>query len=316
MSEVKASYEVVVIGGGPAGMSTALWCGDQGLRAALIERGPGLGGQLHRIHNPVSNYLGLRAANGREVLDHFLDSIKDASFEQFVETEVVDIDRRSMCARLSDGSEVRCEAFVIATGVRRRRLGIPGEREFRGKGVIESGARDAEEYRGKSVVIIGGGDAAFENALILSEYASEVAIAFRKSEPAARKEFVSGASQRPNVKLLPETVVKKIEGNSLVESVEVEAGPERRMGSLQVDGVLIRIGVEPNSELVRHVVELDRDGYVIVNRNGETSVPGIFAVGDVANPGSPTISTAAGTGATAAKTIYCSITSRRGMIRT
>ena len=316
MSKLKTSYEVVIVGGGPAGMSTALWCSNLGLDAALIEQGVRLGGQLHRIHNAVPNYLGVRAANGSEVLDHFLDSLKEASFDRFVETEIVDLDPRSMCARMSDGSEVRSEAFVIATGVRRRQLGIPGEQEFHGKGLIESGARDAKSFEGKSVMIVGGGDAAFENALILSEHASDVAIAFRKPKPTAREEFVSGAARRANVKLLPETVVKKISGNSVVESVEIEVGPDRRTESLRTNGVLIRIGVEPNSEVVRDVVELDRDGYVIVNRNAETTTPGIFAVGDVANPVSPTISTAAGTGATAAKTIYCSIASRRGMIQT
>lgn len=316
MNAMKSRYEVVVIGGGPGGMSAVAWCSELGLDAALIEHAPGLGGLLHNIYNPVTNYLGLRAENGTAIAEHFIDSIKDATFERFVDTEIVGIDPHSMTAQTSTGVQVQADAFVIATGVRRRTLGVPGESEFRGRGLIESGSRDAKVLNGKSVVIVGGGDAAFENALIVSEFAREVAVAYRKPEPQAREEFVSAVRQRSNVKLLPETVIKKISGNSHVESIEIETGADHRLTSLAVDGVLIRVGVEPNSELVRDAVELDRAGYIMVNRNGETNASGILAVGDVANPVSPTISTATGTGATAAKTIYCSIASRRRMIRT
>ena len=307
--------DVAIIGGGPAGMSTALWCSDLGLDAVLIERSAELGGQLASIFNPITNYLGVSARDGQEMLRHFLHTIRDSKFERIRQMGVRDIDPASKSIRLADGSEITSEAIVIATGVRRRRLGIPGVAEFRGRGILESGARDRESIKGKRVLIVGGGDAAMENALLLSEFASEVLVAFRRDQPTARGEFVENAHARNNIKLLSGTVLTAISGNSQVEAVELRSVRDDERSSEAVDAVLIRIGVEPNSELLKGKADLDTSGYIIVNELGETSCRGVFAVGDVANPVAPTLSTAAGTGATAAKTIYWSIATGGRIIR-
>ncbi|HKP69325.1 MAG TPA: NAD(P)/FAD-dependent oxidoreductase [Pyrinomonadaceae bacterium] len=301
--------EVAIIGGGPAGMSAALWCSDLGLDTVLIERSAELGGQVASIYNPISNYLGISAANGTELLAHFLNSIRDSKFDRLQSAEVASIDPSTMSIRLADGSSIVSKAIVLATGVRRRRLGIPGEDEFRGSGLIESGARDRSTVKGKKVLIVGGGDAALENALMLSEFASEVLVAFRKGEPTARREFVESAYERKNVTLLNETVLTRISGNSKLESVELRSVTHDRLSSQAVDAVLIRIGVEPNSELLHGKAEVDERGYVVVSTASETSVPNLFAIGDVANRLAPTLNTATGTGATVAKTIHCSISS-------
>jgi thioredoxin reductase (NADPH) len=157
--------------------------------------------------------------------------------------------------------------------------------------------------KGKKVLIVGGGDAAFENALILSKFASSVTVAFRKPTPSARREFVDAAALGENIRLLPSTVLDRISGDDVVEVVELtNHSGEARIED--VDAVLIRIGVVPNSEIVQGIVDLDDCLYIKVDQTGATSVRGIYAVGDVANPCSPTLSTAVGTGATAAKAIF------------
>lgn len=293
--------DVVVIGGGPAGLSAASWCTQLGLSAVLLERGSDIGGQLHSIYGPIENYLGRRAENGAEMLRHFRESAARFDFVRRTGSEVISIDLAARSVVLGDGDEIAFGCLIIATGVRRRRLGVPGELEFQGKGIIESGVRDRELVTGKKVVIVGGGDAAIENALILSELASSVTIVHRRSGFTARDEMKRELDNRGNVEFSLGSEVTKITGGRAVSAVEVTDIAAGQVRQLTVDAVLIRVGVEPNSELIRGVVDLDGRGYVVVNARCETNVEGVFAVGDVANPLSPTLSTAAGTGATAAK---------------
>jgi thioredoxin reductase (NADPH) len=215
--------------------------------------------------------------------------------------EVVSIDLPARSVALVDGGEIEFGCLILATGVRRRQLGVPGELEFRGKGIIESGVRDRELVTGKKVVIVGGGDAAIENALILSAFASSVTVVHRRTGFTARDEMIRKVDSRGNVEFSLGSEVTKITGGHEVSAVEVTDVASGLVRQLPADAVLVRIGVEPNSELVRGIVDLDAKGYVAVDALCESSTEGIFAVGDVANPVSPTLSTAAGTGATAAK---------------
>jgi thioredoxin reductase (NADPH) len=267
----------------------------------LIERGTDIGGQLHMIHGPIENYLGRRAENGAEMLGYFRDSIGGFDFTRRLATEVVSIDVGARTIRLAGGDSIDFRFLILATGVRRRRLGIPGEDEFRGKGILESGARDRELVRGKRVVIVGGGDAAIENALILSESASSVTVVHRRNEFTARHDFLQQVESRKSVEFMLDTIVTKIDGDSVVERVEVNNTSTGRLQVLPVDALLIRIGVVPNSKLVRDIADLDSRGYVLVGDSCETSADDLFAIGDVANPGSPTLQTAAGSGAKAAQ---------------
>lgn len=296
------SGAVAIIGGGPAGMSAALWCDELGLSSVLIEEEGDLGGQLRSIYNPIENYPGLTAQNGTEMLSRFEKSLGSRNFVRRTGIKATSIDVDAMEVRLADGESLACSAIILATGVRRRLLDIPGEIDLRGKGILESGSRDRHQVSGKRVIIVGGGDAAFENALILSEFAQLVSVAFRSNEPRARREFVDTVKSRENIELLPGTVVTRITGESWVKEVELK-NLDGQNRSEPVDAVLIRIGFEPNSDMVRGVVELDELGFIKVDQTGRTNVPGIYAVGDVANNYSPTLSTAAGSSATAAKSI-------------
>jgi thioredoxin reductase (NADPH) len=198
--------------------------------------------------------------------------------------------------------------MVIATGVRRRTLGIPGEAELVGKGIIESGTRDRELYANKDVCVIGGGDAAVENAALLAEVCPTVTLVHRGKKLRARAELRERLVSNHTVTVFTESVVTRIIGDDKVEAVEVKRRDGLKPFQIAVGGVLIRIGVEPNSDLFRDQLELDDAGYIKVNNEGETSVTAVFAIGDVANPSAPTISGACGDGATVAKVIASRLT--------
>jgi thioredoxin reductase (NADPH) len=205
------------------------------------------------------------------------------------------------------GERLTSRAIIIATGVRRRKLNVPGEEVFEGNGVIESGSNEKEKARDKKVVIAGGGDAALENALILAEFASEVWVVHRRSQLSARPEFIDHANQHPRIKFRFETIVNSISGGERVEEVQLTNTETGSVETIATDIVLARIGVEPNTEFLKGSINLDSKGYVLINSNCETSADGIYAVGDAANPVSPTIITAAGMGAAAAKAVRASI---------
>ncbi len=187
--------------------------------------------------------------------------------------------------------------------MRRRALGIPGELEFAGKGIIESGARDKALYAGKDVCIIGGGDAAIENALLLAENCATVTVVNRSKKLRARREFTEQLGSNHCVTVFNEASATRILGSSTVEAVEIQRKQALKPFQMAVKGILIRIGITPNSDLFKDQVKVDDGGYIAVTSQQETSVANVFAIGDVANPLAPTISGAAGDGATAAKVI-------------
>lgn len=296
-------YDVLIIGAGPAGLSAARWCDELGLDTLVLEQAEVIGGQLLSVHNAVENYLGLRAANGRELRDLFAEQTKNCDFDLWTNVQLDSIDLRTKRVTLKSGEELQSIAVVIATGLRRRRLGIPGETEFAGRGIIESATRDRDQLAGKDVCVIGGGDAAAENALLLAEVCPTVTLVHRSKKMRARREFTEQLHTNHCITVFPESIVHRIIGNDAVEGVEIERGGAIKPFQMAVQGVLIRIGWEPNTEFVRSQLELDEDRYVIVGSQQETSVANVFAIGDVANPLAPTIAGAVGAGATAAKVI-------------
>ena len=301
-------HDVIIIGGGPAGLSAAHWCDELGLDTLLLEQAAQVGGQLHSIFNPISNYLGLNTQNGEQLLAHFNRSLESADFDQWTDTSIASVDLNARKIALKSGEQLQAIAIIIATGVRRRELGIAGERSFIGKGIIESGSRDKEQFAGRDVCVIGGGDAAAENALLLAEVCPTVTLVHRGKKLRARREFTEKLQTNHCITVFTESVVTRIIGDDKVEAVEISRKEGLKPFQLAVRGVLIRIGVEPNSDLFRNQLDLDSQDYIAVNSEQETSIPFVFAVGDVANPQSPTISSATGTGATAAKVIASRLT--------
>lgn len=296
-------HDVLIIGAGPAGLAAAFWCDQLGLDVLVIEQESEIGGQLHSIHGAIENYPGLRAKDGREFLECFAAGSAEAGFDLWTNVEIEKVDLTAKRVTLKSGEELSAITIVIATGVRRRQLGIPGEAEFAGKGIIESGARDKDLYAGKDVCIIGGGDAAVENALLLSEACATVTLVNRSKKLRARREFTEQVGSNHCVTVFNEAIATRILGSSAVEAVEIERKQAIKPFQMAVKGVLIRIGVEPNSDMFRDQLGMDDRGYIGVTSQQETTVPNVFAIGDISNPVAPTISGAAGNGATVAKVI-------------
>jgi len=301
-------HDVIIIGAGPAGLSAAFWCDELGLDTLVLEQSERIGGQLNLVHNPIENYLGLKTENGAEFLDRISADVSAAEFDLWTQVAIDSVDLRAKKISLKSGEELQAIAIIIATGVRRRALGVPGELEFANKGIIDSATRDRELFAGKDVCVVGGGDAAAENALLLSEVCPTVTLVHRGKRLRARREFLERVQTNHCVTVFTESVLTRIIGSNEVEAVEVLRKDGLKPFQIAVKGVLVRIGVQPNTELFGDHLEFDEQRYVVTDSRHETNVPLVFAIGDVSNPLAPTISSAAGAGATAAKAIAARLT--------
>ncbi len=293
-------FDVLIVGAGPAGLSAGIWCADIGLRAAVIEREAEAGGQLLSIFNPINNYPGVVSPDGKDLRDRFLAGAEGLGSHPILATEIVEFDGPDHAVVDNNDRRYTAAFFIFATGVRRRKLNIPGEEQFAGKGIIGSGWRERKTVRGKIVAIVGGGDAALENSMILSDYAEKVYVIHRRQTLTARDSFIREALADAKIEFVLDSTVTAITGKNSVSSIQLR-DRSGMITELPVDAVLLRIGFEPNSELLRKAVDLDANGYVIVDNLGRTSLSHIYAIGDLANPISPTIATATGTAATAVK---------------
>jgi thioredoxin reductase (NADPH) len=296
-------HDVLIIGAGPAGLSAARWCDDLGMDTLVVERAAEVGGQLLWVHHPVENYPGVRAEDGRNLRDLFAAGVEDAGFDLWTQAEIESVDLGAKRVRLASGEELRSIFLILATGLRRRALNIPGEAEFAGRGMIESARRDRELFAGRDVVVVGGGDSAVENALLLAEVCPTVTLVHRGKKLRARAEFVERLQGTHCVTVFKEAELVRVIGGEAVEAVEIRRRGALKAFQMAVGGVLVRAGYEPNTELFRGQLETDGRGYISVNSEHETSAANVFAVGDVASPLAPTIAGAVGAGATAAKVI-------------
>ena len=304
-------YDVLIIGAGPAGLAAALWCDELGLDTIVLEQNEQVGGQLLSIYGAIEDYPGVRAKNGREFLERFSERTSDADFDLWTNVEIERVDLKTKRVALRSGEQLQSISIIIATGVRRRELGIAGEKDFVGHGIVESANKDHNEFAGKDICIIGGGDAAAENAILLANVCPTVTLVHRRKTLKARPTFVQQLQNQHCITVFPESIVTRILGSNKVEAVEILRRDALKPFQMAVQGVMIRIGVEPNTDLFRGQLELNDQGYAIVTSHHETNVANVFAIGDVSNPVAPTISGANGAGATAAKVIATRLHSHR-----
>jgi thioredoxin reductase (NADPH) len=296
------NYDVIIIGGGPAGMSALIWCHSLDLQAALLECSSELGGQMLQMYHRITDYPGLIAEDGSDLRDHFIAHLDELKLDYRTGCRIERIDlgnRRLFCG----GETIDSGAIIIATGARKRRLGIPGEERFDTRGLSYSATRDHSLYAGKKVCVIGGGDSAIENSLILARICPHVTLIHRSDEFRARSQWLKEAQENPRISMITHTQVKAIEGDQKVERVIVADVRSSQEYTIETEGVFIRIGISPNTELFRDQIELDESGYIRVDQRQRTSQKMIYAAGDVCRPVCLSVATAVGQGAIAAKDI-------------
>lgn len=297
------NYDVMIIGGGPAGMSGLLWCNSLALRAVLLEQADELGGQMLQMFHRVIDYPGLIADSGRALRDHFQAQLSELqlNYRTGIKLEKINLRERTL---LCNGEQLMSRAMILATGARKRRLGIPGENQYTiQSGVSFSATRDHGLYAGKKVCVIGGGDSAVENSLILSRVCPHVILIHRSDDFRARAEWFQAAQQTPNITILTCSKAKAIEGGDRVERLILEDTHSGQLKVIETEGVFIRAGIAPNTEAFRGQIELDESGYIKANQRQQTSLEWVYAAGDVCKPVCLSVATAVGHGAIAAKDI-------------
>lgn len=296
-------FDAIILGGGPAGISSLLWANSLGLRAVLLEPAAELGGQLlHMVHR-VIDYPGLIADNGCHLRDEFEMQLRELKLDYRLGCRLENINLAERTLRCND-EKLSAQAMILATGARKRRLGIPGEERFSiQSGVSFSATRDHSLYAGKKVCVIGGGDSAVENSLILSRVCPHVTLIHRSEMFRARTEWLSEARQTANITFLTGFQPIAIEGAERVERLVVEEIGSGELRMIATEGVFIRVGIAPNTEAFRGQIALDEAGYIIADQRQRTSANWVYAAGDVCRPVCLSVATAVGHGAIAAKDI-------------
>ena len=293
------SHQVIIVGGGPAGLTAGLYCARSRFDTLLIEKGI-IGGQITNAER-VENYPGFpKGVSGIELGQLIHEQATSYGLETLLaEVTKVTPSQKHNSVKTSEGDFI-AESIVIASGAQFRRLDVPGEGEYVGKGVSYCATCDGPLFKGKTVAVIGGGDSAVTEALYLSKFASSVKVIHRRSQLRASKIFEERATAEPKIEFIWDTVVTQIEGDAVVRQLRLKNTKNDRISVLELAGVFVAIGSRPNSTQWQGVLALDEEGYIITNELMETKIPGIFAAGDVRHNSARQVITAAGDGATAA----------------
>ena len=290
-------YDVVIVGGGPAGLTAGLFAARAKLKALLIEK-KGLGGQLLNTEW-IEDYPGFERIRGAELAQRMESQVRKLGLQ--IEMDGVKCIRRRGISKLvqtESGREYLTKAAIVTSGGDPRKLNVPGEEELTGMGVSYCAICDGAFFQDQVVAVVGGGDSAIEEALFLTRYASKVYILHRRAGFRAQSLLMDRARQSPKVEFLRNTTVEAIHGTNAVEYITIRR--DGRQERLDVAGVFVFIGFVPNTDLFCGHVEHDRYGYVITDANMATSVKGIYAAGDVRSQITHQITTAVGDGTTAA----------------
>ncbi|RLF06118.1 MAG: thioredoxin reductase [Thermoprotei archaeon] len=302
-------YDVVIVGAGIAGLTAALYATRQGLKTLVV--GADLGGQL-LLAPEIQNFPGFKSIRGFELIRRVEEQAKSYGAE-IVFDEVIEVRREEggFVVRGRNG-EYRCLAVILACGKAPKELGIPGEKELRGRGVSYCVVCDAPLFKGRVVALISWGYHGVENASTLSNYAKKVYWIFPSEKPYEDDDLVASVLARGNVELVPNSTPLAIRGKRRVEALIVKDRRSGEVRELRLDGVFIEVGYEAKTSFLKGVVELNERGEVVVDREGRTSVPGIFAAGDVTDMPYKQAVIAAGMGATAALSAYSYVMRLRG----
>jgi len=276
--ELYREWDVIIIGGGPAGYSAAIYCGRYKLKTLVITKE--VGGLLNEI-SFVENYPGIKRIKGSELVKMFKEHAEEYGVKTLID-EVIDIKRDEnniFHVITRNGYEFFSKTIIIATGSQRNKLGIPGENL---PGVSYCAECDAPLFKNKIVGVVGGGNSAFHDALVLAQHASKVYIIHRREEFRADPDLIEKAKSNPKIEFLLNKEVVEIKGEKKVEKVVLKDAKTGEIFELNLDGLFVAIGLKPISEIVKNLgVNIDNYGHIIVDECCRTNVPGVFAAGDV-----------------------------------
>ena len=293
-------YDLVIIGGGPGGLSAAIYAMRAAMKTVLVEKGI-TGGQV-TMSDEVENYPGFTHISGAELSMKFTQHAQSYELEMISqEVTALDPGLNHHTVKLANGESLKAHAVILATGGSPKKLDVPGEREFYGKGVSYCATCDGFFFRGKTVVVVGGGDSAAEEALYLAKLCKKVYIAHRRDELRASKILQQRIFDDCNIEMLWNTVVTDIRaGSDGVECVELKDTVTADTRELDVNGVFIFVGFNPNNQLVPAGTRMNADGMVVTDEKCETNSPGVYVIGDLREKFARQIVLSAADGCTAA----------------
>ncbi len=294
-------YDVIIVGGGPSGMSAAIYASRARLKTLLIEKA-GCGGQI-AITDHLENYPGFEEGiNGFELAMKMEKQARTFGCEiTYGEASFIETDDAIKKVILSDKKEYFTKTIIIASGANFRKLGIEGEQEFIGKGVSYCATCDGPFFRNKEIAVVGGGDSALQEALYLTKFATKVNLIHRRDQFRAAKILQEKVFAEPKINIIFDSVVEKISGNLSVEQVILKNVKNNISSPLNVNGVFVFVGWLPNTKFLENTkIKLNEAGYIVTDDNMNTSIEGIFACGDVRQKILRQVVTAAGDGAIAA----------------
>ncbi len=289
-------YDLVIIGGGPGGLTAAIYARRALLKTLLVEKGA-LGGQIAKS-DVIENYPGFPSISGAELMEKFEEHAKSFDLEvRIAEVERIEDHGDKKLLKTSEG-DISTKAVIVATGASPSKLGVPGEREFIGKGVSYCATCDGPFFRGLEVLVVGGGDTAVKEAVYLSKLVKKVYLVHRRDKLRAEKILQEKAKKTENIEILWSHVLEEIKGEQLVTTTIVKDLKTGETRELATEGVFVFVGINPTTDFVD--VEKDDRDFIITNQNMETSVEGIYAIGDCRDTPLLQVATAVGDGAIAA----------------
>ena len=291
------NFDTVILGGGPAGMVAGLYAARGAVSTAIIDLNM-FGGQPSN-YLELENYPGFDKIGGYDLMEKFENQADKFGIQKFPMQEIVSIDLKNKKI-VTREAEFFAKSIIIATGAQPMKLGIPGEKEYVGRGVSYCAVCDAAFYKDKVVAVVGGGNSAVEEAMYLTKFASKVYLIHRRNELRADKIIQERAFKNPKIEFVWDTVVREIKGDSLVNSLVVENVKTGASDLLNVNGIFPYIGIVPNAEQFSGQLAQDAKGFIVTDEKMQTSVEGVFAVGDVRTTPLRQVITAAADGAVAA----------------
>lgn len=294
-------YDLIIIGGGPAGLAAAIYAGRSRLKTLIIEKMV-LGGQASNAYF-IENYPGFPdgisgAELGRKMTEQANKLGLQVIWGNAVKLKTAD--RKQLEVQV-DGQTLKGKAVILATGSENQKLAVPGEEEFRGRGVSYCATCDGAFYKNKNIMVAGGGNSAIEEALFLTRFAAKVSVVHRRDELRADKILAERAKGHPKIYFFWHSAIEEIKGEKFVKEAILKDLTTGKKLIVPVDGIFIYIGSKPGSDLVKDLVKLDEQGYIITDDKMKTSLEGIFAAGDVRRKNLRQIVTAAADGASAAE---------------